>query len=354
MTSKKLPPKRKHPRPSRVFTRRTIVGLAGAAGVAGLAAGGFVALGRRGGDMTERIRFGFDQERQRLADRIREQADSFEAAAQSAPEVPAPSRVVKVSTAPHELAAGLERALLALTGEANVRAAWLGLVSPTDRVGVKVGSLQQGVVDAAIRGLISAGIPAARIAILDLPTTPAWRPPATVEGVALDSDMSSDAYSIGVQRQRIARGLESCTALLNLAGLNSHDTMRVTGALKNHMGSVEQPHELHLSFEYSCALLNSVEPIRDKTRLVILDALRPNLWGHPDFPQPRFSWDASALVVSRDPVAADAVGLDLVREGSLQLGLPDDFALADATLANAARLGLGNCDREKIELVEVS
>jgi uncharacterized Fe-S center protein len=51
--------------------------------------------------------------------------------------------------------------------------------------------------------------------------------------------------------------------------------------------------------------------VKGKTKLVLLDALRPLCDKGPQ-PDPRFMWDYKGLMASTDPVAIDAVGLEIV------------------------------------------
>ncbi len=53
--------------------------------------------------------------------------------------------------------------------------------------------------------------------------------------------------------------------------------------------------------------------VRGKTRLVLVDALRPLCDKGPQ-PDPRFMWDYKGLIASTDPVAVDAVGLRIILE----------------------------------------
>jgi uncharacterized protein (DUF362 family) len=137
---------------------------------------------------------------------------------------------------------------------------------------------------------------------------------------------------------------------VNLACLNTHVFCQFSGALKNHFGAVDEPWRLHASFEPSAVLLNHLAPIRHKQVLTLVDAVHPALAGHPDFADPRFRWPCHALLASRDPVAADAVGVGLLEEGFAAMEIPGDLSLARSQLSLAAALGLGRADPEGIEV----
>ena len=281
--------------------------------------------------------------------------------------LPESARVVVVNTPgialpdeqrdPGKMRAGLDRALCALAGTDDPATAIKTLVSSDDRVAVKIpNTLDPVLMGAVVDALGRAAGPKGSISMFHVPAVDDW----FVDEVRRDTDVEriSDALadppvSVGQFEMALAREIHDCTALVNVATLNTHAQMQLTGALKNHMGSVSEPHRLHSTFAHSCALLNDLPEIRDRTRLVILDAIRPSLQGHPDHPVRRHFWTREALIVSRDPVAADAVGLDLLREGRREHGLPNDFTFAGEQLAHAQELGLGIADPGRIERIDI-
>jgi uncharacterized protein (DUF362 family) len=64
--------------------------------------------------------------------------------------------------------------------------------------------------------------------------------------------------------------------VLNLPILKQHMLAGMTGALKNNFGCIHNPNKMHLdNCDPYIAEVNAVPAIRDKQRLVIMDALRP-------------------------------------------------------------------------------
>jgi len=283
---------------------------------------------------------------------------------------PGAPRVIKIdgrgstrqedALAARAVAALVDRAVCALTGAREVGAAYRQLFKPEDRVAIKVPStIRPPMVAAVVKGLLAAGVPAGRVTLFDSPSGGFWqqewcRTLVRETGVKAGAvQWHPEPLRVGNIAQRICRPLYDCTALINIASFNTHLQMEMTGALKNHMGSIDAPQRLHTSFEHSCGLLNHLPQIRDRLRLVLLDLLRPSLKGHPDFPVERYYKDAQTLIAARDPVAADAVGLELLRRWRASSGLSSELQYAHRQLTNAARLGLGQAKRAHIELVEL-
>ena len=107
----------------------------------------------------------------------------------------------------------------------------------------------------------------------------------------------------------------------------------------------------------SCAdlgLLPAQEPIREKERLVIVDALRPLFEGGPQV-NPAYLWHYGGLFVSTDQVAVDRMCLELLDRKRYQHGnrpWPISPPAKHIFLADT-KYGLGVSERSKIELVAV-
>ena len=97
--------------------------------------------------------------------------------------------------------------------------------------------------------------------------------------------------------------------------------------------------------------------IREKSKLVICDAMTVLFEGGPTDCRPRYIWRYNGLIVGTDPVAVDQIGLMLLEEKRISEGLP---SLADAgrpakyvaTAADPDHL-LGVNDPEKIRVVDL-
>ena len=157
----------------------------------------------------------------------------------------------------------------------------------------------------------------------------------------------ANAVTILGRKMALSSVVNRCDHLINVPVLKWVDWTPVpTLSLKNHYGSVSSPQSLHSNFATACATLNSLEAIKDRTRLIVTDALF-GCWNHMLNP-PNFA--PNSLIVSRDPVAADYVGAQILEEERARHNQPPGNVLF---LDEAAEMGLGTNDPEKMELVNL-
>ncbi len=106
--------------------------------------------------------------------------------------------------------------------------------------------------------------------------------------------------------------------IINLCLMKNHGC-GITGAMKNHFGSIPSPKCLHdgLGDKSHIADLCATPSIRGKVRVNIADALFANWHGNVWCPRP---WNTfpepspNSLIMSKDPVAIDSVMLDHIIE----------------------------------------
>ena len=285
-------------------------------------------------------------------------------------------RAKKVLTDGYDADAGAVRAMLdaglvALSGEKNHTSALLRYFKPTDRVGLKINGLagrnaatHVEVVDAISDMLARAGIEGRRQIAFDRFTRD-----LTASRIA-DKSRSGGYRAVGnddagheeelVQMpssaSRLSRVLtRQVDGVLNLPVLKQHMLAGMTGALKNNFGCIHNPNKMHVdNCDPYVAEVNAVPAIRDKQRLVIMDALRPVLDNGPSY-QPGMAAPANALLFATDPVALDTVALGILEGLRAKRALPTLAMLGQTPtyLATAARFGLGVNDRAAIDVVEI-
>jgi hypothetical protein len=146
------------------------------------------------------------------------------------------------------------------------------------------------------------------------------------------------------------------TALINVRPVRTHYLAGMSGCLKNYIMFAESQPAHHPD---SCASLGSLfllPQVKGKTRLNVLCALTPQFHGRgPHNFSRRYVWNYKGLIVGRDPVAVDSIGLRLITaKRRLELGpaqeippVPKHIPLADT------KYGIGTADPEKIELVRL-
>jgi len=268
------------------------------------------------------------------------------------------------------LAEMLGRGLSALTGEKSVMKAWSKVLKPNDRVGIKVNGLggprcstRPELANAVAAGAQAAGVAADDIIIWDRSDRDlvsvgfAVNRGAGVKCYGTEGDYTDEMEHRSF-RGRISRILaDRTTALINVPILKDHDNSGVTAALKNHYGTCNNPGAHHGNHcDPYLADLNDLPLIRDKTRLVVCDAIQAVCEGGPGFASPKYLWDYHGLMLSFDPVAVDFIGWQLIDGRRREIGLP---SLAEAGrepkwIATAAALGLGAASKDHIEVVEIA
>ena len=267
----------------------------------------------------------------------------------------------------------LDRAMQVLYATDSPLEAWKKVVRPGEVVGLKVNGLAgRGsstsvlLVQVLCARLEDAGIPQKDIVIWD----------------RLNVDLESVGFRIATRPDRIrcfgndTLGYEEelttygsvgsclsktltqvCDAVINLPVLKDHGIAGVTMALKNFFGAIHNPNKYHLNVgDPYVADVNMLPPIRQKVRLHICDATTAQYEGGPSY-MPQWSWPYNALLLSRDPVALDYTGWQILEQKRAEKGMKSLRALGRAPdyIATAADANhrLGTNDPRQIEQVEV-
>ncbi len=241
--------------------------------------------------------------------------------ASSLPPGQRPSRVVRmqsghVVTGSHVhrmlFAEMLDRSLLALTDQMTVRDAWRTILRADDVIGLKFNRSGQetigttpAVAEAIIASLTSSGWNAEKVVCIEAPPELVSKHgtlPAAEGYQAQETDFVS-----GVDQ--FASVLDQVTAIIDVPYLKTHNIAGLSGALKNlSHGLIKHPARFHRN---GCspyvADIVAAPPIRSKLRLCIVDGLRAVFEGGPEATSERLG-DEGLLLLSRDPVAVDAVG----------------------------------------------
>ena len=267
----------------------------------------------------------------------------------------------------------LGAAVCKVVSETDPRRAWQSLFKPSDVIGIKVNTLAGGIfssharlVEAIADSLRDAGVPAKNIIVWDRLSrelTEAGFPAGAADGkfrcLGTDGRYSDDINDI-VTQGAIGSFFSTiltrlCTAQINVPMLKDHDIAGVTIGLKNWFGALHNPSKYHFdNLHDAISDVNAVPAIRKQTRLTICDATRVVYEGGPGL-KPQCLERLGALLVSRDPVALDAVGcakIDDLRAAHKLLSLKA-AAREPKAIALAAAKGLGVADLKKIEVVTV-
>ena len=229
-------------------------------------------------------------------------------------------------SASHEVDVAVLKEMLAetvthVTGKANARDAWRALVTPEDVVGLvptpHLNPTHDEVVAAVRTALVDAGIPADRI--------------------------------------RLAQGgpgkAEACTALISLPALKAHWLTGIGTVLKNYIMYSGHPSHYHDDNNDRLGEIWLLPHVKGKTRLVLVDALRPLCDKGPQ-PDPRYLWDYKGLIAGTDPVAVEAICLKIITAKREALrGEPWPLSPPPLCVQMAdKRYGLGTCKMDEIRL----
>ncbi len=265
--------------------------------------------------------------------------------------------------------AGMER-LTSQTGEA----AWQAVFKPSDEVVLKINGLGHGIAtspdlaDVVAGGVLRAGVAEAACRLFDRNTGD-----LTANGFAMGRNaagytvVSTDQpgigydaaeHTYGVVRQRVTRLLtERTTAIVNLPILKDHNIAGLTGALKNHYGSIMRPDQLHqTNCDPAIPDVCCLPPIAGKHRLCVGDALTMLYHGGP-FNRPSSRLALDSIVLSRDPVAHDVVFCQLLEavrkdKGLRPLAREGREPRYLKTAGDPAR-GLGISDPTRIDVIRI-
>lgn len=257
-----------------------------------------------------------------------------------------------------------------LTGR---RDGWKRLFRPEDVVGIKVNCVCEalpthlGVVQAIIAGLRNAGVKENHILIFDRRdqdlalhggfTLNRGRRGVRCFGCKDGGGEGPDFRDLEVEGRRFALTTlltDVCTAIVNVPVLKDHSMTGVTLSLKNHFGSLRDALRHHgpkLQCDPQIAQLNSLPPLRQKARLVVLDALTGMYDGGPFGPGRQ--WECGQILVSADPVALDTVGWELLNARRESEKLPPIPFPDHLRTAGRPPYSLGVNNLQRIEVVEV-
>lgn len=223
----------------------------------------------------------------------------------------------------------LDEAMVSLFGLDTPADCWAQIIKPEDVVGIKTNVWRY------------------------LPTPP-----------ELEQAIRSGVLGAGVPEQNIAMGdrdvrrneiFQRSTALINSRPLRTHAWSGVGSLIKNYI-MFDNPEDYHPDACASLAKVWDLPSTRGKTRLNVLVMLTPQFHNiGPHHFDEEYTWPYGGLIVSTDPVAADAVGLRILQQ-KRRLAFGEDrplqptahhIALADT------EYGLGNAGMDKIELVRL-
>jgi uncharacterized protein (DUF362 family) len=259
----------------------------------------------------------------------------------------------------------LDKGVMAVFGTDTPEKAWRMVATPQDVVALKVNTIHSSlstnpvVAYAICSRLMGVGVPAQNLIIFDRTTHELQGAGYEIvkDGTTkpycygTDGDYSA-AYEHGAFTGSISNILvQKATVLINVPVLKDWGGVQVTLSLKNHFGTINNPGQQHHDFANTIPAISDTDPIKTKTRLIVLDASRGCWQGGPG-PGPGGMWTFNGLLVSRDPVALDFVGNGIISKKRQEMGAPPLNCPGGISryLPVAAALGLGKATDAEIDL----
>lgn len=179
----------------------------------------------------------------------------------------------------------LDEGVRTLVGTDDTLEAWRHLTKPKDLVGIKTNvwaylATPREVEEAIRRRVMDSGVPAERIRIDD---------------------------------RGARKTLADRTRLINVRPLRTHHWSGIGGCLKNYIMFVSMPFRYHPDACANLGRIWTLPIVKGKTSLNVLVVLTPLFHGRgAHHYNPKYVWDYNGLLLSSDPVAVDAVGVQLL------------------------------------------
>ena len=182
------------------------------------------------------------------------------------------------------LQAMLDKTVLQVTGKGTAQEAWADLVTQNDVVGLvptpHVNATHEELVDVVKASLMrEVGIPEKNI----------------------------------IMAQGGKRKPGKCTVLISMPALKGHWLTGIGTVIKNYIMYSGRPSRYHEEKSAKLGEIWLIPEVKDKTRLVLVDAIHPLCDKGPQS-DPRYKWAYNGLIAGRDPVAAETVCLKILTE----------------------------------------
>lgn len=269
----------------------------------------------------------------------------------------------------------LDESATALCGVGKPIDAWATIFRQTDRIGIKVNCLghatRPAIAEAMAACIAPALIPGSSLLIWDRQNTElkskgyeiretGGRGPRCFGTDALggrgNAGYSDEIHSSGAIGSLFSRIVtDETTALISMPVLKDHNLAGLSAGMKNFYGAIHNPNKYH---DNGCdpfvADVCAAPILRDRLRLVIIDATRPQFNGGPSL-RPDWQWPYGGLIIGLDPVAVDRVALEILSRKRAAVGMLSlEAAKRPARyVASAAARGLGTADLARIEVASI-
>lgn len=307
-----------------------------------------------------------------------------------------PDAIGDYKTNPRVVREMVNRLVLVATGQPDVARAWASLVSPSDRVGIKISAAggelfttHHDVVNAIVDGLVAAGHSRAGIIVWDrslggikeagyragtdgyqlkaIAPRNGYNPKAILSAPLIgnlvwgDLDYRSDEGKIPLlsdteNTSNISHFSKiistEVTKIINVPVMSSSEMNGIAGCIYNvTIPNIDNWRRFAQRSRFgaeSLAEIYSDPVIAKKVAFNLMDGLVAQYAGGPQS-QPNYAVHHATLYASKDPVALDAVALRRLEQWRARVSLPP-IGSAAAYVGFASQLGLGNSAPNRIEV----
>jgi hypothetical protein len=223
----------------------------------------------------------------------------------------------------------MDQGMVSLFGRQTADECWKSILEPQDVVGIKTNVWR------------------------NLPTPPEVE--QALKRGALVAGVPEENIGMGDQNVRRLEIFQRTTALLNSRPMRTHAWAGVGSLIKNYI-MFDNPSDYHGDACADLAKLWQLPAVKGKTRLNVLVMLTPQFHNiGPHHFDPMYTWPYRGLILSADPVAADAVGLRII-QAKRRAAFGEDRLLQPTAhhiqLADTVH-HLGHADMSRIDLVRL-
>ena len=307
-----------------------------------------------------------------------------------------PGSIKQYKTNPHVVREMVNRLVMAVTTQSDVSKAWASLVSPSDRVGIKISAAggdlfttHHDIVNAIVDGLAAAGHPRSSIVVWDRSLggirEAGYRP--GVDGYQVKAIAPHDGYDAKATQSAPLVGKlvwgdfefvgdtgkmplfadtdatsnvshfskiisSEVDKVINVPVMSVSETNGIAGCIYNMtIPNIDNWRRFIQGSRFGAESLAEIYAnplIAKKVVLNLMDGLLAQYAGGPQ-PQPNYAVHDATLYASKDPVALDAIALKRLEEWRKRGSLRPVGRVA-AYIDVASQLGLGNAATNRIEV----
>jgi uncharacterized protein (DUF362 family) len=310
-----------------------------------------------------------------------------------------PDSINQYKTNPHIVREMVNRLVMAVTGESDVAKAWGSLVSPSERVGIKISAAggelfttHHDIVNAIVDGLAAAGHPRSSIVVWDRSLggikEAGYRP--SVDGYQVKAIAPHDGYDAKAMQSAPLVGKliwgdfeyagdtgkmplfadtdatsnvshfskiisSDVDKVINVPVMSVSETNGIAGCIYNMtIPNIDNWRRFAQGSRFGAGSLAEIYAnplIAKKVVFNLMDGLMAQYAGGPQ-PQPNYALPHGTLYASKDPVALDAVALKRLEEWRKR-GILRPVGPMAAYIDVANQLGLGNSAANRIEVKNI-